>query len=112
MLLIIDYDAKVRIIFNIAIYCKYYFICCATYSLYTYIIYSYLQYKYVLQHTDFIVQYIAELKDNIQMVEDAGFGWLEIPKWSLLVPIGSWGKMATGKGCLVTMIVEVRKYGI
>ena len=36
----------------------------------------------------------------------------ENPKWSLLVAIGSWGKMATGKGCVVTMIVEVRKYGI
>ena len=46
------------------------------------------------------------------MVEDVAFGRLEIPKWSLLVAIGSWGKMATGKGCVVTMVVEVRKYGI
>lgn len=99
-------------LFKLAIYCKFYFICCATYSLYTYIIYSYLQYKYVLQHTDFIVQYIAELKDNIPMVEDADFGWLENPQWSLLVPIGSRGKMATGKCCVITKIVEVRKYGI
>ena len=49
---------------------------------------------------------------GIAMVEDAAVGWLENPKWSLLVAIGSWGKMATGKGCVVTMIVEVRKYGI
>ena len=49
---------------------------------------------------------------GIAMVEDAAFGWLENPKWSLLVAIGSWGKMATGKGCVVTMVVEVRKYGI
>lgn len=45
------------------------------------------------------------------MVADAGFGWLENPQWSLLVPIGSRGKMATGKGCVISMIVEVRKYG-
>ena len=89
----------------------YYFICCAKYSLYTYIIYSYLQYIYVLQHTYFIVQYIAALKYNIPMVADAGFGWLENPQWSLLVAIGSRGKMATGKCCVITMIVEVRKYG-
>lgn len=45
------------------------------------------------------------------MVEDAAFGWLENPKWSLLFPIGSRGKMATGKCCVITMVVEVRKYG-
>ena len=45
------------------------------------------------------------------MVEDAAFGWLENPQWSLLVAIGSRGKMATGKCCVITMVVEVRKYG-
>lgn len=45
------------------------------------------------------------------MVADAGFGRLEIPQQSLLVAIGSRGKMATGKGCVITMIVEVCKYG-
>ena len=48
---------------------------------------------------------------GVATVKDAGLGWLEIPQWSLLVAIGSRGKMATGKGCVVTMIVEVRKYG-
>ena len=48
---------------------------------------------------------------GIATVKDAAFEWLENPKRSLLVPIGICGKMATGKGCVITMIIEVRKYG-
>ena len=59
----------------------------------------------IIQYTD------GEAHSIDHFVHDAGFGWLENPKRSLLVSIGSWGKMATGKCCVITMVVEVRKYG-
>ena len=59
----------------------------------------------MIQYTD------GEAHSIDHFVHDAGFGWLEIPQQSLLFPISILGKMATGKCCVITMIVEVRNYG-